>query len=466
MDDEASSRSRAPGLVWFRRDLRLGDNPAWAAATSEHRDVVALFVLDPRLVDSAGPFRRAQLEANLIELDRALERVGGRLRVRRGDPAGIVPEEVARNQISSVYWNADISPFAVQRDERVSSALRDRSRVTTPYGNLVLPPGAVLTRGGTISRVFAAFHRRWKLVSWDPWPEPGRAAVSDDPGEGLTAGGQRAPHMAGEDGAHKALREFLEGPIDDYRNGHDAIGRPATSDLSAHLKFGTISPRQIMVAVGEANADREAFVRQLAWRDWFAHLLSDVPSLVERSLRPEFDNIVWRNDPAEIEAWKTGHTGYPIVDAGMRELRATGAMHNRVRMVTASFLVKDLLADWRIGERFFRHFLSDGDVSQNVGNWQWVAGTGPDAAPYFRVFNPVTQSRTHDPGGRYIRKWLPELSGLDDRAIHAPWEAAPLDLAAADVILGTDYPVPVVDHAVARERTLATYKRARHASGR
>ncbi len=216
-----------------------------------------------------------------------------------------------------------------------------------------------------------------------------------------------------------------------------------------------------MLAAGDADADRQAFVRQLAWRDWFAHLLVEVPSLARRSLRPEYERIPWRDDPDGLEAWRTGRTGYPIVDAGMRELRATGSMHNRVRMITASFLVKDLLVDWRVGERHFRHLLTDGDVSQNIGNWQWVAGTGPDAAPYFRVFNPVTQSRAHDPAGRYLRRWLPELGGLSDRDVHAPWEAGPLSLAAAGVTLGVDYPEPIVDHRDARQRALAAYSEVR-----
>jgi deoxyribodipyrimidine photo-lyase len=216
----------------------------------------------------------------------------------------------------------------------------------------------------------------------------------------------------------------------------------------------------VVEAVGDADADRQAFVRQLAWRDWFAHLLAEVPTLPDKALRTDFDRIGWRDDPDGLAAWKEGRTGYPVVDAGMRELAATGAMHNRVRMITASFLVKDLLVDWRLGERHFRHLLVDADVAQNVGNWQWVAGTGPDAAPFFRIFNPVTQSRTHDPRGEYVRRWVPELADLDDQAIHAPWEVGPLELAAAGITLGETYPEPIVDHASARLRTLAAYRAA------
>lgn len=453
------------GLVWFRRDLRLDDNPAWAAATADHDEVVALFVVDPRLLAASGPFRRAQLFANLTVLDRSLAAGGGRLLVRQGDPRRVVTAEAARNAAHTVYWNADVSPFAVRRDEQVRAALPTGTRASTSHGHLVLPPGSVLTHAGTVSRVFQAFHRRWVTTAWDPWPEPGAATLLDDPGDGLPAEATGAPPTPpGETGAHEALERFLDGPVEDYRRGHDAIAAQATSDLSIHLKFGTISPRQVVVAIGDATEDRRAFVRQLAWRDWFAHLLAEHPTLTRRALRPDFDQIAWHNDPVEIKAWRTGRTGYPIVDAGMRELLATGRMHNRVRMITASFLVKDLLVDWRIGEAHFRHLLADGDTAQNVGNWQWVAGTGPDAAPYFRIFNPVTQSRTHDPHGRYLRRWLPELAGLTDEDLHAPWEAGPLVLAEAGVTLGEDYPEPIVEHAAARRATLAAYQEARDAS--
>ncbi|MEO6629261.1 MAG: deoxyribodipyrimidine photo-lyase [Aquihabitans sp.] len=450
------------GLVWFRRDFRLTDNPAWSEATARHDRIVALFVLDPRLLAASGPFRKAQLLAEVAALDRSLRELGGRLLVRTGDPAEVVPTEARRAEAAGVYWNADVTPYATARDELVRSRLD--VRVSTPSGHLVLPPGSVLTRAGSVARVFGAFHRTWRATPWDPWPDARAAAVADDPGEGPPVGGEDPPIPPGEDDAHRTLARFLDGPVDSYRAGHDAIHARSTSELSIHLKFGTISPRQVVMAVGDASPDREAFVRQLAWRDWFAHLLAEVPSLTNKAMRTEYDQLEWRDDPDGFDAWRAGRTGFPIVDAGMRELLATGCMHNRVRMITASFLVKDLLVDWRRGERHFRYLLTDGDVPQNVGNWQWVAGTGPDAAPYFRVFNPVTQSRTHDPRGDYLRQWLPELAGLDDRDIHAPWEAGPLDLAAAGVVLGTNYPEPIVDHGAARLRALDAYQHARNAT--
>jgi len=444
--------------MWFRRDLRLSSNPAWGAATSDHSSVTALYVLDDRLLDAAGPHRRRQLVADLHALDASLHDAGGRLRVRHGDPAEVVPQEAARLRARRVYWNADVTPFAARRDGAVRAAL-DVEPVT-PFGHLVLPPGSVHTARGALSRVFSPFHRRWASTPWDPWPEPGDATVTGEPGEPLPPLDAEPPRPAGEAGAHALLQGFLD-VLGDYQARRDRIGDLGTSALSVALRFGTISPREVVEVVGTGSDDGAAFVRQLAWRDWFAHLLHEEPSLPHRPLRREYERIPWRDDPDDLAAWREGRTGYPIVDAGMRELAAVGTMHNRVRMIAASFLVKDLLIDWRTGERHFRHLLADGDVPQNVGNWQWVAGTGPDAAPYFRVFNPVTQARTHDPDGSYVRRWVPELAGLAGAAIHAPWELGPLELAAAGVTLGDTYPWPVVDHAEARLRALEAFGAAR-----
>lgn len=449
--------------MWFRRDLRLSDNPAFAAATSAHRAVVALYVLDDRLLTAAGPFRRRQLVADLHALDGALRETGGRLLVRSGNPVEVVPVEATRLAAARVYWNADVTPYANARDTAVAATLATLAvDAFTPYGHLVHRPGAVLTKGGHVSRVFGPFHRSWLLTPWDPWPAAGDATIVDasEMGQALPPIGSEPPLPAGEEGAHLILRRFLERSIDTYRADRHAISIIGTSQLSAALRFGTISPRRVVEAVGDSSADRYAFVRQLAWRDWFAHLLFENPGLEHRAMQTGYQQITWNHDPAGLDAWKEGRTGYPIVDAGMRELATTGGMHNRVRMITASFLVKDLLIDWRLGERHFRRLLTDGDISQNVGNWQWVAGTGPDAAPYFRVFNPLTQSRVHDPHGVYLRRWLPELAGLDDAAIHAPWQAGPLDLAAAGIRLGEDYPMPLVDHAEARVRAIDAYRAA------
>ncbi|HEX6421040.1 MAG TPA: deoxyribodipyrimidine photo-lyase [Acidimicrobiales bacterium] len=446
------------GLVWFRRDLRLSDNPAWAAATAGHDEVTALYVLDECLLRAAGTLRRRQLVAELHALDAGLARRGGRLLVRHGDPAAVVPHEAARLGGARVHWNADVTPYATARDTAVRASLA--TEPVTPNGHLVLPPGAVVTSEGRVPRVFGAFHRRWAAATWDAWPAPGVARVAGDPGDGLPALDGEPARPPGEEAADAALRRFLAGPVDDYADARDDPAAEGASGLSVALKFGTLSPRAAVEAAGDAGAGRRAFVRQIAWRDWFAHLLAETPSLPHRPLRPEYARVRWRDDSAGLAAWRAGRTGYPLVDAGMRQLAAAGTMPNRVRMVAASFLVKDLLIDWRHGERHFRHLLLDADLAQNAGNWQWVAGTGADAAPYFRVLNPVTQSRAHDPGGRYLRRWVPEIAGLGDAAVHAPWQAPAAELAAAGVVLGDTYPYPIVDHGAARSRALAAYRRA------
>ena len=431
-------------LVWFRSDLRLADNPAWAAATSRHDRVLALFVLDRRFLDGAGPQRRALFCAHLGALDQRLREQGGRLVIRPADTDLPVPEAASRalsevveeTGARALHLNADVGPTAVGRDELVAERLTTPEagvQVHTWWGRTVHRPGTVLTKKGTLSRVFTPFHREWQATALEEWPEPGDAELlvleGVEPPEPETQ-----PCMEpGELAARDRLEAWL-GSVDDYEDSRNLPAVPGTSQLSADLKFGTISARRIAAEVGEATEGRAAFVRQLAWRDWYTHMMWENPAMADSAVRSEYDGIAWQDDPDEFAAWCAGRTGYPIVDAGMRQLVETGWMHNRLRMICASFLVKDLLVDWRKGERFFRHHLIDADLSQNVGNWQWVAGTGPDAAPYFRVFNPTSQQERWDPTGEFVTRWVDP----DD----------------------PDYPEPIVAHAAARARALAAYRAA------
>jgi deoxyribodipyrimidine photo-lyase len=445
------------GIVWFRRDLRLDANPAWAAATAEHHELVALYVLEQQLLDAAGAHRRDQLLANIAALDAQLHELGGALTVRLGPAARAVAAVVAETGAAAVHLNDETSPFGRRRDDAVEAALS--IPVRRHHGTVVHAPGTVLTTGGTLSRVFSPFYRTWTRTPWQSWPAPGEATHVDPGGIELLRPGGAPRQEPGEAAAWRRLRRWLE-RVDDYPTTRDQPAIDGTSELSADLKFGTIAARTVVDVVGATSPGREAFVRQLAWRDWWAHTVVDRPDLRNRALQASYDAIEWRDDEAAFAAWREGRTGYPIVDAAMRQLVATGWMHNRLRMVAASFLVKDLLIDWRRGERFFFHHLVDADAAQNAGNWQWVAGTGPDAAPYFRVFNPTAQSRKFDPDGAYIRRWVPELARLADDAIHEPAAVGALERAAAGVELGVDYPLPLVDHAAARDRALAAYRRA------
>ena len=440
---------RARGIVWFRRDLRVVDNPAWSAATRACAEVLPVFVLDPGLVDTAGPFRRDAVLGAVVALDDALD---GRLHLVAGEPEVEIPR-LARELGATVYLNRDVTPYAARRDAAVVDALDAPPEVHC--GNVVQPPGAITTNDGNVPRVFTAFWRRWQQRDLPRIPAPGDAEVLEHDG------GAARPDVAPVADPRAQLDEFVTERLADYPTDRDRPAVYGTSQLSIALKTGALGPVTAARVAAEAGAVGDPWVRQLCWRDWYAHLLDGQPEMVDHAQRPEYDRVRWRDDPDGLAAWKEGRTGVPIVDAGMRQLAATGWMHNRVRMITASFLVKDLLIDWRHGERHFRHLLADADVPQNVGNWQWVAGTGPDAAPYFRVFNPTLQSRKFDPGGEYLRTWVPELAGLDDAAIHEPSALGPLELAAAGVTLGADYPEPIVDHRMAAERVVAAYKAAR-----
>ena len=444
-------------MVWFRRDLSLEDNLAWSQASVDHAEVLPVYVLDHRLLDAAGPYRRRQFIASLAALADELRVVGGHLTVADDDPVEAVTRLAREHGAHAVYWNNDVTRFARTRDDAAQqSLLQSGISVERSWSTLVHPPGTFVTAGGSVPRVFSRFYDRWLDAPLPPHASAGHARVLAIEGGSLPPVNGAPPIAAGSEAASRRLATFLA-HVDAYDEDRDLPTFDATSHLSADLRFGTVSPRHVARAVDASTPGRQAFVRQLAWRDWYAHLFAERPDLVDCTQQPQYDNIAWRSDPADVLAWKRGQTGYPIVDAAMRELAATGWMHNRLRLITASFFVKDLLTDWRIGERHFRHLLTDGDVPQNAGNWQWVAGTGPDAAPYFRVLNPLTQAHRFDPNGDYVRRLIPELAALPGPSIHAPSELGPLELASANVILGESYPYPIVDHRAAHERAIAAY---------
>lgn len=448
-------------LVWFRRDLSLDDNLAWAGATSDHTEVLPVYILDHRLLDAAGPYRRRLLIASVDSLGAELNALGGLLTVGTGDPVAEVVRLARDHQVDTVVWNNDVTAFARSRDDATHRALsRLDIAVERMWSTLIHPPATILTAAGRVPRVFTRFYERWSDFPLPGQARAGNARVLSISGEALPPLDAPAPLPPGNAAAHGRLTAFAE-RVDPYDVDRDRPDRDATSHLSADLRFGTISPRAVLRRVGRSTPGRLAFVRQLAWRDWYAHLFAETPELVDHAQHAAYDSIAWNDNADALQAWKEGRTGFPIIDAGMRELDATGWMPNRLRLVTASFLVKDLLIDWRRGERHFRHLLIDADVPQNAGNWQWVASTGPDAAPYFRIMNPLTQARRFDPDGDYVRRWIPELAALRGADVHAPWELPPLELARAGITLGDTYPTPIIDHAAARTRTLAAYAAAR-----
>jgi deoxyribodipyrimidine photo-lyase len=440
-------------LLWFRRDLRLGDNTALAAAV-ERGQVVPLFVLDPRLLAGRAPRREAWLSANLAALAADLQRARARLLVRRGDPRVEVPRAAREAGASAVYWNRDYTPFARRRDAAVERACRDLGLdVATFADGVLVEPAVVKTRSGGFYTVFTPYYKAWSAVPASaPLPAPSRIAVGEiPPGLDVAAPEGAGLPRAGTAGALAALDRFVRQRLAGYKDGRDRMDAETTSRLSYYTRLGVVSPRQIRAAVagavgrqGPEHASAEAFLRELAWREFFIQILWHVPQSLRADLREERRGIPWRKDPDGLRAWQEGRTGYPVVDAGMRELAQTGYMPNRARLVTASFLTKDLLIDWREGERWFMRHLLDGDPAVNVGNWQWVASTGADAMPAFRIFNPMLQGARFDPQGRYVHRWVPELAGVPGPDVHVPER----------VRRAPGYPAPIIAHDEARARAL------------
>ncbi len=474
-------------LVWFRQDLRLQDNPALHAALARGGAVIPVYILDDAGEGrwAPGGASRWWLQHSLAALDTALRERGLRLVLARGDAETVLRDLIKQTGATALHWNRRYEPASIARDAAVKTALGAGGvEVKSSAASVLFEPHTVKNKTGGPFQVFTPF---WKHCLTLEVPEPVK----------LPAGPWRAPEkwprslaldelgllpripwdegfrpvwQPGEAGAAKRLKHFLARAVEEYADERNRPDKDGTSALSPHLHFGEISPRQIWAAVRALSKDTgvfpssrgaQVFLSEVGWREFAYHLLYHFPHTPEAPLRAEFAAFPWRTDAAQLRAWQRGQTGYPIVDAGMRQLWATGWMHNRVRMIVASFLVKHLRLSWQEGAAWFWDTLVDADLAANTLGWQWTAGCGADAAPYFRIFNPILQGLKFDPNGDYVRRWVPELGRLSSELIHQPWTATPLELRAAGVTLGENYPAPMVDHGAARDAALAALESIR-----
>jgi len=476
---KARRLNEAPTLVWFRQDLRLSDNPALAAAVDRGSPVIPVFIWAPEEEGAWRPGAASQwwLRRSLAALGADLEKRRSRLIIRRGPTGKALNDLLADSGASTVFWNRRYEPAAVVRDADLKSQLRQHGIGTESFkGNLLFEPWTIQNGSGHPFRVFTAFWRACltKPVAPPSKDAPGKLRAPENWPQSLElselkleptvdwTGGLCETWQPGESGARRQLKRFQNEAIQEYPAGRDKPGVAGTSQLSPHLHFGEISPGQAWRAVlrmmndeaVDSRGARETYLRQIGWREFAYQLLYHHPESPQQPLQTEFAAFPWKTDPRALRAWMQGKTGYPLVDAGMRELWHTGWMHNRVRMVAASFLVKHLLIGWQEGAAWFWDTLVDADLANNTLGWQWVAGCGADAVPYFRIFNPVVQGEKFDPAGEYVRRWVPELAGLPDKWIHKPWKAPASMLKEAGIDLGRTYPLPIVDHQAARDRAL------------
>jgi deoxyribodipyrimidine photo-lyase len=466
-------------LVWLRDDLRLDDNPALVAAASDGL-VTVLYVLDDsgKSGRPLGGAARWWLHHSLERLAQSLATHGVTLILRAGDPHKIVPEVAADLGAKSVHWNRRYYAWSKPMDAAIKQSLTDAGiKVESHKGNVLTEPWEIKTGSGGFFKVFTPFFRAatpacdaWAAFASDTPKMAGQqvACASDDladwnllPTKPDWSGGLASMWTPGEAGAAANLKAFLEGGIKGYKDNRNVPSVVGTSRLSPHIRFGEISIRRVwnaarakMAIAPEIVADGQTFLSELGWREFSTQLIYHYEDFPDQSWKPEFRKFPWKADTLALKAWQNGMTGYPIVDAGMRELYATGWMHNRVRMIVASLLVKHLLQDWREGEAWFWDTLVDADIANNAAGWQWVAGSGADASPYFRIFNPMTQGENFDPKGKYVRQWVPEIASLPDSLIHRPFDAPPEILRGVGITLGQTYPRPIIDHATGRQRAL------------
>ena len=466
-------------IMWFRQDLRLSDNPALLKAIQQGR-VLPVFILDEGNDWSIGGASRWWLHHSLLALNESLQ---GNLWILRGDAAELLPQLAREHSASYAFWNRCYEPSIIRRDSLIKEQLTaDGITATSSNGSLIWEPWENLKQDGTPYKIFTPFYKY--AIANNPPAAPSPAANANFDTVKCLQGKNRIDDLnllpeinwyeqiasqwqPGELGARQRLQNFTENGLYDYRDGRDYPAKRSVSMLSPHLHFGEISPREAASVVKQAgdidsNEEQAAhFIRELAWREFSYYTLYHFPHICQQNMKSQFDRFPWVKDQKSLCLWQQGQTGFPLVDAGMRELWQTGTMHNRVRMIVGSFLVKNLMIHWLEGARWFWDCLLDADLANNSCSWQWVAGSGADAAPYFRIFNPVTQSTKFDPEGSYIRKYVPELNGLSNKAIHDPSSAAASELEKAGVILGEHYPRAIVDLKESRVRALDAYKALR-----
>ncbi|GJL96064.1 MAG: deoxyribodipyrimidine photo-lyase [Hyphococcus sp.] len=471
-----------PALFWFRNDLRLEDNPGLHAACATGAPVIALYILDRAKPHAPGGASLWWLHHSLKNLGEALAKKGITLILKEGNEATTLNDVCKASNASHIFWNRRYAAHDIATDKSLKADLTESGlSVETFNGCLLREPWEVKTKTGGSYHVYTPF---WKALRnmgpARPQPLPKIRKVKETtndvesdrledwnllPENPDWAASFKENWTPGESGARSQLKEFLKGPIDHYARGRDRPDCEYTSRLSPHLAFGEISPvhiwneTQSAMAANSIDANAgEKFLSEIAWREFSYSLLFHYPSLPEEPLRQQFSKFPWRDDPKGLKHWQQGKTGFPIVDAGMRQLWQTGWMHNRVRMIVASFLIKGLLVHWREGEAWFWDTLVDADLANNAASWQWVAGCGADASPYFRIFNPMTQGEKFDPEGKYVRKFIPELAKMPAKYIHSPWKAPQEVLEKAEVTLGKSYPFPILDHSEARIRALDGYQ--------